>query len=36
MNWDVPESPVLAEIFAVPPFFVEFTVGKISKFCRGI
>jgi hypothetical protein len=36
VNRDVPHSPVLIEITAVPPVGVEFSVGESEKFSSDI
>ena len=34
VDWEVPQPPVLAEVFAVPPLLVELPVCEIGEFCQ--
>ena len=36
MNWLVPHSIKLLESRAIPPFIIELSVCKLSKFCKNI
>ena len=36
VNRDVPQAPVLAQISAVPPLFVELAVGEVGQLSGNV